>query len=253
VAVRPKTCLRSDLDSVSARSTIPDWVRQVIDACQHLAGAATERYPGLLLSDLAATLETVPDAAAPVDVAVVRDVLGRTIGRIIRGARLENQGDVAQALVRVIETPATGPWRKEFSRLMEICAVALVRDAGPSGDAGRPFREGRATRPNWYVRETLQFIDAHYGEPTCALSHVAAVVRLTPSHLSRILTRQTGEGFVAHLRRRRVVEAERLLRARALCIKEVATAVGYETSRQLERDVKRVWRVTPTSLRKGSA
>jgi AraC-like DNA-binding protein len=216
-------------------------VRTVIDDCQHIAGRAADRDPALLLTDLCATLRTVPEVGTAIDVAVARDVLGRTLSHIIRAARLEHEAEIAAALIRVVEAPATGPWRVALATLLYICGAVLdarMRRAGPPFD-----------NENRYVRATLTFIDTDYRRSTCGLSGAAALVRLTPSHLSRILTRCTGEGFVAHLRRRRVVEAERLLLSGMLSIKEVATAVGYETSRQLERDVKRVCRVTPTSLR----
>jgi AraC-like DNA-binding protein len=241
------TAARSDTAKVvtGPPSVVIDtaWLEEFVRGCQTVAGAAIDQSPDHLLTLLCATVARVPPTATGLDVAVARDILGRTAGHIIRMARLEDNADVSRAFIRVTCTPITGSWQSELLTLTRVCRETL------RGDRDDVHDRQRADESNWYVRETLGFIERRFREPGCVLNAAAAAVRLTPSHLSRTLSRQTGQGFVAHLRRRRVEEARRLLNESVLRIKEIATAIGYDSRRQFERDFKRLCRTTPTSLR----
>lgn len=221
------------------------WLTTLIRECQAMAGAALERSPVLLLAQLEATLTRVPRDASGLEDSIARRVLSQTIGHVIQLARLEDMPEVGRAFISVASAATAGRWLSEFTALVYVCATSLQSSAPP----GCHTCDAR----NWRVDRALAFIDRHFAEPTCGLGAAAARLDLTPAHLSRILTRHTGEGFVAHLRRRRVREARRLLRDSPLRVKEIATAVGYDTRRQFERDFKRLCRATPTSLRKQPA
>jgi two-component system, response regulator YesN len=72
---------------------------------------------------------------------------------------------------------------------------------------------------------------------------------VTPSHLDRLLKRQTGLTYLQHLRGIRMRHAERLLLTTTSSIKETAYACGYAGTGSFGRDFKRthgcaarVWR-----------
>lgn len=224
-------------------SSADTWLTDVIRECQVIAGAAIDQSPERLLILFSEAVRRLPGQASGPSLTIARDVLTRTAGQIIRNARLEESADVSRAFVRVMCTPGTGLWQSELLALVEIAATTLREQHAPDR------RSNNTDERSWYVRETLAFIDSTFHDPGCVLSAAASSLRLTASHLSRILTRETGEGFVAHLRRRRVKEGSRLLEASDLRIKEIAIEVGYTNRRQFERDFKRLSGTTPNSLR----
>lgn len=99
------------------------------------------------------------------------------------------------------------------------------------------------------VVEALSAIERRYGEPGLRLQQVARQLGLSPTHLTQILKRATGQTFGAHLRSRRVIEARALLVQSALSIKEVASRVGFATTSQLDRHFKRSVGRSPSAYR----
>ena len=100
------------------------------------------------------------------------------------------------------------------------------------------------------VAKAVRYIEAHYEDPHLTLRQVAEQVGLSFTYLAHVLTLQTGDGFVAHLRRHRVAAARRLLEETVLSVKEIAGAIGYRTTRQLERDFKRLHGTVPRAVRR---
>jgi hypothetical protein len=103
------------------------WLTDVIRDCQSLAGAAIDRSPEQLLTLFSTAVARVPADAIGLDVTVARDVLGRTAGRIIRIAHLEESGDVSRAFIRAACAPSTGPWQSELVALARVCGATLRR------------------------------------------------------------------------------------------------------------------------------
>ena len=230
------------LEHPSAAAT---WLTDVVRQCQVIAGAAIDQSPEQLLALFSTAIRRVPADASGLDATLARDVLLRTVGRIIRTVHLDENADISRAFIETSCIPSTGAWQSALLAITQTCTTPL-----------RPAHEGvressTSSEENRYVRETLIFIEHRFRDPRCDLKAAAASVRLTASHVSRILRRETGEGFVSHLRRRRAQEARRLLNASSFSIKEIAAAVGYQSRRQFERDFRRLWRLTPASLREG--
>ena len=105
----------------------------------------------------------------------------------------------------------------------------------------------RAT--NDWVSRVLKVIHTRYCDPELRLSTVAKYAHLSPWHVARTLTSQTGQGFVAHRRRVRVLAARRLLAEDSLSVKQIAVEVGYAHPNRLDRDFMRVCGMTPSSFR----
>jgi AraC-like DNA-binding protein len=96
----------------------------------------------------------------------------------------------------------------------------------------------------------LQIIRRKYLDPRLSVSELSELVHLSRWHLERLLKRQTGHSFSAHLHNVRMAAAIQLMRDPCLSIKEVAVRVGYSSSTVFGRHFKRRFGVAPSTWRK---
>lgn len=217
-----------------------DWQFKLAHDCQIIAGEALECDIGVLLQktrELLARVPPHPNAAAQ---AVAAFLLTKTVRGIARRASLEGDPAFVQMLLNLAPPSITVHWRCAAEALIDYC-VATHRS-----------RLEMLSRPPYSdpVQRTLAAIDRHYGDCRFGLRRVSEAVGVSRYHLSRRLKLETGTGFVDHLRRRRVAAAQELLRSATLSVKEIAAAVGYGSTRQFERDVKRLLHVHPSALQR---
>jgi len=97
-------------------------------------------------------------------------------------------------------------------------------------------------------RLALAELRASYMDPETSLASVADGVGVSAGHLGRVLKRCTGRGFRAHLTRLRTRRAASLLRGR-MTVKEVAAAVGYQSTGELDRHFRAAFGATPSAYR----
>jgi len=81
------------------------------------------------------------------------------------------------------------------------------------------------------------------------VTELALSLGITRWKLSRQFQRRTGTSLRAHLKRRRLEQAEELLEKTTLPVAEVARRSGFGTDRSLERAFYRATGNTPASLR----
>ncbi|MEO8076634.1 MAG: helix-turn-helix transcriptional regulator, partial [Acidobacteriota bacterium] len=127
----------------------------------------------------------------------------------------------------------------------------------PSGAAGRGqmvagvdpenVRRGRPVTID-LSRLALAELRASYTDPSASLESLAGRVGVSAGHLGRVLKRGTGRGFRAHLTRLRTRHAAGLLRGR-LTVKQVAIAVGYLSTGELDRHFRATFGATPSEYR----
>ena len=218
------------------------WLLPCIDGCVRVSQGLRGRDLGATLHEIRAVLATLPATMNESAATLARGAMLQTIGAILQAEHLDDDPCVSRAIMRLLMPTSQPSWREEFLRFLEIVETARRSSVARTG-------AGSMCVSNVFVRHALEYIHRQYARPGLRLSHAALKVRLTPSHLTTILRRHTGRGFLAHLRACRVEAAQRLLLETTRSIKEIASAVGYEHPRQLERDVKRVCGMTPTKLR----
>lgn len=220
-----------------------------IDRCQLLGGRIVAATPAELLVELHEITSAIPGGLTVIEQRLVRSVLSQTCGRIVRTVSLDRHAEIAEAFLAWESVPFDdGEWRRAWSRLVASCGAALGGASpvvgGTTEESAHPERGASAC-----VDRVLRLIDARYRDPDLSLSAVARQVNMSPWHVARTLTRQTGYGFVAHLRRARVTESRRLLVENRLSMKEIAAAVGYAHRNRLDRDFMRMCGVTPSAFR----
>ena len=100
------------------------------------------------------------------------------------------------------------------------------------------------------VRRALAFIRSTYSDSTLRLEDVGRYVQLSPSYLTQLIKRETGQGFRAHLLAIRFAEARRLLLTTTLSVKEIAAAIGYDNTSSFDREFRRVQHCSPTEWKR---
>ncbi len=99
------------------------------------------------------------------------------------------------------------------------------------------------------ITDAVRFIGEHYAE---ALSQeiVAEHSNVSTSYLSRMFKEEMGVGFQEYLTDIRIKEAEKLLAASNLSIKEIAMSVGYPDEKYFSRLYKRLTGIKPSEYRR---
>jgi two-component system response regulator YesN len=115
-------------------------------------------------------------------------------------------------------------------------AVAEETEAG---------RSGRRT-----ASRALELLDERIADDL-SLERVAGELRVSPSHLSRVLARHAGMGFADCLARLRVERAKAFLASGSVAVKEAAAAVGFRDPAYFARVFRRFEGLSPADYRDG--
>lgn len=95
----------------------------------------------------------------------------------------------------------------------------------------------------------LSVIEENFKDPDFSLKSCAALLNLSPQHLSRLYRQKTDYSFLEHLTRRRMDEAVRLLSTTDLPIGELAEELGFADSRYFSQVFRRHTGRTPSQYR----
>jgi AraC-like DNA-binding protein len=194
------------------------WVHTVAEGCQAFLGG--------LLQEAGSPTEWLPRLLAMLP--APRTAMET---RILRGM-------LAEMLLHQLTRAGVVP----FDCLDVLNALRAERDA-----AGVP-----ASPPSAHpkVRAALALMRNRLAHANLQLTHVAAAVQVSGCHLSRLLRRETGLGFAAHLRNLRLAQATVLLAWTDDSIKQIAGAVGYKRPGDFSRDFGSRFGVPPTVWRR---
>ena len=99
------------------------------------------------------------------------------------------------------------------------------------------------------VRHALHIIHSSFRDPSLRITAIARAVDLTPTHLSRLIKKETGIGFRALCIRLRLTEAKRHLLDPTFSVKQVASLVGFNSTSNFDRDFRRLHGCSPTEWR----
>jgi AraC-like DNA-binding protein len=101
------------------------------------------------------------------------------------------------------------------------------------------------------LQSVFEFIDEHYDQ-AISLVDVAQVVSYSPAYLTKIVGAKTGCTVNAWIVRRRLFEAQKLLKQTDRTIEEIARKVGYSNVNHFFRQFRRLYGVTPSQWRTGA-
>ena len=130
-----------------------------------------------------------------------------------------------------------------------VRTAAGAETAGGTAAAAAPPADGGAPAPitvpengaaqNFIVKNAVAYIRAHYAE-RLTLSEVADHVYVSQWHLSKLISRCTGESFFDLLNTVRIEKAKELLADPALRVWEVSENVGFTDATHFSRTFKRL-------------
>ncbi|MDR1142950.1 MAG: helix-turn-helix domain-containing protein [Spirochaetaceae bacterium] len=126
----------------------------------------------------------------------------------------------------------------EYAADLLISALSILPASGEDGSEAYPGSDRR-------IRRALRFIAAHYSEPI-SLEDTAAYAELSPAHLSRLFSAETGSTFSSQLARYRITRACKELSEGKLSVKEIAGACGYSDANYFSRAFKKILGLSPT-------
>jgi AraC-like DNA-binding protein len=132
---------------------------------------------------------------------------------------LNRIGELRFRAPAVSTTAIKGLLLAEFSLLL-----ALVEEQTPQ----RYSETERVFRCQWLIRNNLE-------DPELGVAALAAELRCSPGHLSKLFHQETGERIVEHISRLRLQNAIEALRATTLSVKEIAVACGYHDANYFAR------------------
>ncbi|MBL9215941.1 MAG: helix-turn-helix transcriptional regulator [Opitutaceae bacterium] len=98
------------------------------------------------------------------------------------------------------------------------------------------------------AREAIDYIRIHYAEAV-SRQQLAARLRCSPAHFSRVFSRVTGHSFKDFLQRCRLERAKELLRESHLQVAEIAATVGYQDPFQFSKMFRKREGVSPRQFR----
>ncbi len=209
------------------------WLTTLRDECEGIASRAGDHAE---LQRMHQLFDELPSDAGPFELLAAKSLALQTFGRIANRFGRNRHGDIYESLTELAACDAT-----DLRAAWQRASMALLRIAVRAGD--HAVRDPRLLR-------ALVIIRARYVEPTLNLTIVSRQSGISTWQLSRLMTRCTGRGFMSHVHATRVQAAERLLLETSLSVKEIAAAVGYRSTTQMDRKFKRTRGGTPSTLRR---
>lgn len=100
------------------------------------------------------------------------------------------------------------------------------------------------------VDRLLRLMNERRRDSSVTLVDFAAALHVSYYHVSRAITGETNHHFPTHLNGLRLLDSALLLRHTGLSIKEVAAAVGYERTAELDRHWAEWFGMTPGEFRR---
>jgi len=112
------------------------------------------------------------------------------------------------------------------------------------------WRRGASDRYAEMIRQAKDYIDRNYARDQLSLQDVADEVNVSPSHLSKVFSQETGQTFIEYLTRVRIRKAMELLQSTDDKSYAIAHQVGYQDAHYFSYLFKRMTGKTTTEFRR---
>jgi len=214
----------------------PDWLKDVVDASQRVAGLCDQLDTDEAQQVLTAFARALPPPTNPVERLLLRALLldvawrcGEVVhARAARRCAGRCAFQPALVLERFLRSTSQDP-RRAFLSWVTAFSVELARTHPPSA----------ATRAARVIRE-------HYQRPL-SVTALARRFHVTPPQLRRAFQREFGMSLREYQRTMRLVEA--LPQVATGKIDAIALKVGYKSKKNFYRAFQHVAGLTPTAFR----
>jgi two-component system response regulator YesN len=98
---------------------------------------------------------------------------------------------------------------------------------------------------NGVIRKAKEYIDSNYTDEDISLNKVAENVGLTPTYLSALFKKESGQNFTDYVTTLRITRAKELLCCTKKLISEIAYEVGFRDYRYFSQIFKKQTGMTP--------
>lgn len=112
------------------------------------------------------------------------------------------------------------------------------------------WRSLSSDRYSVLIARVKQYVQEHYGDDRLSLNDAARHVNVSPSHLSKVFSQETGKTFIEYLVETRIRKAQELLLSTKFKSYEVANRVGYQDPHYFSNVFKRMTGMTIREFRK---
>ena len=99
------------------------------------------------------------------------------------------------------------------------------------------------------AQKIVAFLDKNYFFPDLSMTVLSEALSLSPSYISRMFKRETGQSIPDYIHSLRIAKAKSLLAESDQTIGEIAAQVGYTTAWTMNRAFKRYENMTPGAYR----
>jgi AraC family transcriptional regulator len=131
--------------------------------------------------------------------------------------------------------------------LLTLFGAHLLRNYSSIGSGrSRQFRGGLKASA-W--REVKGYIQAHLSE-RISVDAMAQIAGLSPSHFIRAFRETTGQPPHQYLLTARITHARQLITSTDLPVNAIAKAAGFHSGSHMTASMQKVWRTSPTRLRR---
>ncbi len=94
-----------------------------------------------------------------------------------------------------------------------------------------------------------KYINSNYQDPSLCLNKISDEFQISESYFSHMFKDKTGVNFSTYLENLRMAEAARLIKETDISLNELYLAVGYNNPNTFRRAFKKIYGVTPSSMR----
>jgi two-component system, response regulator YesN len=98
-----------------------------------------------------------------------------------------------------------------------------------------------------HVDQVIAYIHEHYNDDI-GIAQIADLLGVTPNYLSALFSKKTGSTFMKYLTRIRMLKAQELLLGNDIQVKDVATSVGYYSTRHFTKLFKEFTGIYPSEF-----
>lgn len=154
---------------------------------------------------------------------------------------LKHSGLIAALLLEASETLATD---RATAKMLVVRAIEMLDAAEESGSASALLQ--------WQTKRVDAYIEEHIAE-TISVEHLAACARLSASHFGRAFKARFGDTPHAHILRKRVALARRLMVETRAPLAEIALDCGMADQSHLNRIFRRFTGMSPHAWRRSMA
>ncbi|CAG5076204.1 Two-component system response regulator, transcriptional regulatory protein yesN [Thermobacillus xylanilyticus] len=112
------------------------------------------------------------------------------------------------------------------------------------------WRSQSSDRYSVLIARVKQFVQEHYGDERLSLHDAARHVNVSPSHLSKVFSQETGTTFIEYVMETRIKKAMELLLSTKAKSYEIACRVGYQDPHYFSNVFKRLTGMTIRDFRK---